>query len=78
MEESFVENERTDLSELSAILYANETWCLREYEMAILNRTEKAMTTAKCEVELIEKRSSQNLGLEKTSDRQAKANGIRW
>ena len=27
----------------SAMLYANETWCLRENEIAILRRTERAM-----------------------------------
>ena len=42
----------------SAMLYVRETWCLRENEMAILKRNEKAM----CEVELIEKKTSQELG----------------
>ena len=27
----------------SAMLYGSETWCLRETEMAILRRTERAM-----------------------------------
>ena len=45
----------------SAMLYASKTWCLRENEMAILRRTEKAMMTALCGVKLIEKRRSQEL-----------------
>ena len=52
MEESFLKDERKNLG----MLYGSETWCLRENDMAILS-TEKAM----CEVELIEKRRSQEL-----------------
>ena len=43
----------------SAMLYRSETWCLRENEMAILGRTEKAMMRAMCKVKVIEKRTSQ-------------------
>ena len=32
----------------SAILYGSEAWCLREKEMAILRRTERAMIRAIC------------------------------
>ena len=42
----------------SAVLYGSETWCLRENEMAILRRTEKAKMRATCGVKLIEKRRS--------------------
>ena len=33
-----------------AMLYGSETWCLKENEMAILRRTEKAMMRAMCGV----------------------------
>ena len=45
----------------SAMLYGSETWCLRENEMAILRRAEKAMMKAMCKVNVIEKRRSQEL-----------------
>ena len=45
----------------SALLYGSETWCLRENEMAISRRNEKAMIRAMCGVEIIEKRRSQEL-----------------
>ena len=32
----------------SGMLYGSKTWCLRENEMAILRRTEKAMMRAMC------------------------------
>ena len=32
----------------SAMLYGSETWCLREHEMAILRRTERAMVRSMC------------------------------
>ena len=47
----------------SAMLYVSEMWCLRENEMAILRRTEKAMMRAMCGVRMIEKRRSQDLGV---------------
>ena len=63
------------------MLYGRETWCLRENELAI-SRTEKAMMTAKCGVEIIEKRSSQELmsllGLKDTLDGLARVSGVRW
>ena len=43
------------------MLYGNKTRCLRENEMAILRRTEKAMMRAMCKVKVIEKRTSQEL-----------------
>ena len=66
----------------SAMLYGSETWCLRENEMAILRRTEKAMMRARCGVKMIEKRRSQELmsllGLKDTLDGLARATGVRW
>ena len=65
----------------SAMLYGSETWCLRENEMAILRRTEKAMMRAMCGVKIIEKRRSQELmsllGLKDTLDGLARASGVR-
>ena len=46
---------------ISAMLYGSETWYLRESEMAILRRTEKAMMRAMCGIKIIEKRRSQEL-----------------
>ena len=63
------------------MLNGSETWCLRKNEMAIL-RTEKAMMRAVCEVEMIEKRRSQELmsllGLKYTLDGLARASGVQW
>ena len=38
------------------MLYGSETWCVRENEMAILRRTEKAMMRAMCGVKIILKK----------------------
>ena len=65
----------------SAMLYGNETWCLRENKMAILKRTEKAMMRAMCGVKMIEKRSQELmslLGLKDTFDGLARVSGVRW
>ena len=35
----------------SAMLYGSETWCLRENEMIILRRTERAMVRSMCGVQ---------------------------
>ena len=40
----------------SAVVYGSETWCLRENEMAILRRTERAMVRAMCGAKLMEKK----------------------
>ena len=37
----------------SAMLHGSETWCLRENEMEILRRTEKAIMRAMCIVKMI-------------------------
>ena len=67
---------------ISAMLCGSKAWCLRENEMAILRRTEKAMMRAMCVVKMIEKRRSQEhtslLGLQDTLDGLARASGVRW
>ena len=54
------------------MLYGSAMWCLRENEMAILRRTEKAMMIAMYGVKMIEKRRSHKLmsllGLKNTLD----------
>ena len=66
----------------SAMVYGSETWCLRENEVAILRRTEKAMIRAMCGVKLMDKKNTEELmgmlGLKETVDKLAKANGVRW
>ena len=65
-----------------AMLYGSETWCLRENEMAILRRTERAMVRAMCGAKLVEKKRTENLmemlRLKETVVQKAKANGVRW
>ena len=64
------------------MLYGSETWCLRENEMAILRRTERAMVRAMCGAKLMERRRTEDLmemlGLKETVVQMAKANGVRW
>ena len=64
------------------MLYGSETWCVREYEMAILRRTERAMVRAMCGAKLMEKKRTEDLmemlGLKETVVQMAKANGVRW
>ena len=66
----------------SAMLYGSETWCLRESEMAILRRSERAMVKSICGVKLVDRKKMEELmemlGLKETLDRMAKANGVRW
>ena len=66
----------------SAMLYGSETWCLRENEMAILRRTERAMVRVTCGAKLMEKKRTEDLmemlGLKETAVQMAKANGVRW
>ena len=64
------------------MLYGSEAWCLREKEMAILRRTERAMIRAMCCVKLLDGRNSEELmdmlGIKEPLDRIAKASSIRW
>ena len=39
----------------SVMLYGSESWCLRENEMSILRRTERAMVRAMCGAKLEKK-----------------------
>ena len=63
----------------SEMLYGTETLCLRECEMAILRRTERAMVRLMCELKLVNGKNMEGLvetlGLKETLDRMAKANG---
>ena len=62
------------------MLFGSETWCLRENEMAILRRTERAMVRAMCGAKLMEKKITEDLkemlGLKETVFQMAKANGV--
>ena len=62
----------------SAMLHGSETWCLRENEMVILRRTERAMVRSMCGVKQVDRKNTEELmkmlGLKETLDRMAKAN----
>ena len=64
-----------------AILYGNETWCLKENEKAILRRTERAMVRAMCNQNVVDRKTTEEqmdmLGYKETIDRLATANGVR-
>ena len=66
----------------SAMLYGSKAWCLREKQMAILRRTERAMIRAMCGVKLLDQRNSKELmdalGIKESLDRMAKASSMRW
>ena len=42
----------------SAMIYGSETWCLRENEMTILRRTERAMVRSMCRVKLVNRKNT--------------------
>ena len=44
-----------------AMLYGSETWCLRENEMAVLRRIERAMLKAICDAKLMENKRTEDL-----------------
>ena len=51
--------ERVDKTSVrSAMLYGSEAWCLREREMGILRRTERAMIRVMCGVKVLDRRNS--------------------
>ena len=64
------------------MLYGSETWCLREKEMGILRRTERAMVKALCIAKLADRKNTKDmmdmLGLNQTIGKMAKASGMRW
>ena len=66
----------------SAMLYGSEAWCLREKEMVILRRKERATIRAMCGVKLLDRRNSEELmdmlGIKKSLDRMAKPSSMRW
>ena len=45
----------------SAMLRESETWCLRENEMVILRRTERAMVRSMCGVKLVDRKNTEEL-----------------
>ena len=61
------------------MLCGREVWCLRQDELDILKRTERAMVRAICGVKLSNRFKSKSLidrfGLKKTL---AKTSGVRW
>ena len=64
-----------------AMLYGSKAWYLRENEMAILRRTDRAMVRAMCSAKLMEEKRTEDLmellGLKETVIQIAKANGVR-
>ena len=66
----------------SAMLYGSEAWCLREKEMEILRRTERAVIRGMCGVKLLDQRNSEELmdmfGIKESLDRMAQASSMRW
>ena len=64
------------------MLYGIETWCLRESEMAILRRTERAMVRSMYGVKLVDRKNMvelrEVLDLKERLNRMAKANEVRW
>ena len=64
------------------MLHGSEAWCLREKEMAILRRTERAMIPAMCGVKLLDRRNSEELmnmlRIKESLDRTAKAISMPW
>ena len=57
-------------------------WCLRQNEVAILQRAERSMVRAICRVKLVDKRNTEDLmdmlGLKEAAAKLARANGMKW
>ena len=66
----------------SAMLYGSETWCLRQQELLILTRAERAMMRAMVGSHLVDKMKNKDimdlLGVEESVAQLAKANSLRW
>ena len=66
----------------SAILYESKAWCPKENEKAILRRTERIMVRAMCGQKVVYRKTTEEqmdvLGLRKTINRLAIANGVKW
>ena len=65
-----------------AILCRSETWCLKESEMGILQRSERSMVIAMCGVQRKDLKKSKDsmlmLDLNETIDQLAMANSVHW
>ena len=65
----------------SAILYGSEARCSKENEKAILRRKERAMVRAMCGQKVVDRKTTEehgHVGVEKTKNRLATVNGVRW
>ena len=66
----------------SATLYSSETWCSKENKKSNLKENERAMVGAMCGQKVVDRKMTEEqmdmLGLRKTIDRLATANGVRW
>ena len=64
------------------MLYESKTWCLKEKELTILQRIERAIVRAIYGVKMMDRKSTDKLmdmlGLNETLDKMAKTNGVRW
>ena len=66
----------------SVILYGSEAWCLKESVMGTLQRTERSMVRAMCEVQLKDRKGSTDLifmlGLNEIINQLAMTNTVCW
>ena len=64
------------------MLYGSETWYLKEADIAILRRTERALVRSMCGIKLPDRKKNDDLmemlGLEESVERLVKAFGVRW
>ena len=64
------------------MLYGSKIWCFSKNEVAILRRAERPVVRAMCDVELVDKRNTEELmdilRLKEAVDKLARANGVRW
>ena len=65
-----------------AILYGSEAWSLKESKMENLQKTERSMVSAMCEVQLNDLKRVKDmmliLGLNEAVDQLTMANSVRW
>ena len=64
------------------MLYGRKMWCLRENKVSILRIAERSMVRVMCGVQLVDKRSAEELmdilGLKEAADKLERVNGMRW
>ena len=64
------------------MLYERKMWCLRENKVSILRIAERSMVRVMCGVQLVDKRSAEELmdilGLKEAADKLERVNGMRW